>query len=408
MTIKRNNFGRLVAAGLMAVTGALFGAGALAATGGGATIHNAATLTYNSGQQVTDWVNVEVMTIGTAPSIELTSTGPFDVNAGDTITLNYTITANANGNDSYSLSAATSATTGLTAGTTFSVSDNTVSLGASVTIAPSVGVDGDTGTVFIPTGSETNLSPGNTVFVDGYAYTVDAVRTGVIASTTGNTTTAETYTEVDLTVPVASGAPPIGNGTIAAGVQIGEQQVFTVEITVTSPTVVGVDGAVDLAITGNTSALDTGGSPVAYDTSTDGSGTNDPTINVLSATVTILKEARNVTKLGSFAVTGVTAQPGDVLEYRITMTATAGNGDAVDSVLRDELPQYTSYVPTSTTLNGTPVPDDVGVLFPLAGANNGLGVNSVNGAADLVNGGTLADGDVGADAAIVIFRVTVQ
>jgi len=404
-----NTLRRFALTGLAAVSAAVIGAGAFAATGGGATIHNAATLTYNGGQQVTDWVNVDVLTIGTAPSIALTSTGPFQVNAGESITLNYTITANANGNDSYSLSAATSGTTGLTAGTTFTPSTNTVVLGASVTVAPSVAVDGDTGTLFIPTGSETNLSPGDTVVLNGFTYTVEAVRTGVIASTTGNTTTAETYTEIDLTVPLLSGSPSVGNATIPVGSQFGERATFSIDVVVTAPTVVGVDGEVNPVITGNTSALDTSSNPVSFDTSTDGSGTNDPTIFVLSATVTILKEARNVTKGSAFAASGITAQGGDVLEYRITMVATAGSGDAVASVLADEVPQFTAYVANSTTLNGVAVVDDGGAQpFPLSAVNGGLGVNSVNGTADQSAGGVLVDGDTGANAATVLFRVTVQ
>ena len=92
----------------------------------------------------------------------------------------------------------------------------------------------------------------------------------------------------------------------------------------------------------------------------------------------------------------------------VTATASAGNGDAVNSVLRDEIPAYTTYVAGTTTLNGVAVPDNAAPLFPLAAANGGLGINSANGAADLVAGGTLVDGDSGVDAAIVTFRVTVD
>lgn len=389
----------LAVGAMAALSAAMIAGGAFAATGGGATIHNSATLTYNGGLKVTDWVNVGVLTIGTAPAVTLTSVGPFELNAGESVTLNYTITANANGSDSYSLSTATSGTTGMTAGTTFTPSTNTVTLGASVTVAPSAMVDGDTGTVFIPTGSQTNLSPGDTVVLGGFVYTVEAVRVGVVASTTGNTTTSETHTEVDLTVPLASGSPAIGNATVATGTQFGERRTFSVDVTVTSPTVVGVDGTVNPIVTGNTSALDTGNLPVAFTSS----GANNPDITVLSATVTILKEARNITKGGAYAGSGVTAQGGDTLEYRITMTATTGGGDAIGSVLTDVLPEYTDYVPNSTTLNGVAVPDDVGVLFPLSSVNAGISVNSVNGAA-----GVLVDGDTGVNAATVVFRVTVQ
>ena len=109
--MKLHNIAHRFAVAGIAATSVLLSSGAMAATGGGATIHNAATLTYNSGQQVTDWVDVDVLTIGTDPSFELTTAGPFVVNAGETITLAYTITANANGSDSYSLSAAASSAT---------------------------------------------------------------------------------------------------------------------------------------------------------------------------------------------------------------------------------------------------------------------------------------------------------
>ncbi len=395
---------RRVALAGAALAGALFGAGAFAATGGGATIHNAATLTYGSGTKVTDWVNVQVLTIGTAPEFALTSPSSVTANAGDTITLNYDVTSNANGNDNYSLSAASSVLSGLLPGSTFTLSTSTVALAASVTAAPSVGVDVDTGTVFIPAGSEANLLAGDIVVLNGNAYQVEAVRPGTIASTAGDVTTAEAYTQVDLTVIPASGAPVIGVNTIAAGVQLGERASFSLDVLLGTPVTPTVDGTIDVAISGSTSAPDTTGNPVSYDTSTDGDNTNDVTITINAADVTLTKEVRNVTKGGTFAVSGVTAQPGDVLEYRITMEVIPGQTDAANSVLTDEVPPYTTYVAASTTLNGAVVADDVGPQpFPLASANGGLPVNSANGAA-----GVLVDGDVGADAAVVIFQVTVQ
>ena len=71
---------------------------ALATTGGGATIHNAATMTFGTGQQVTASVDVEVRTIGAAPTI---TSETVVANAGDSITVNYTITGNSNGSDIY-------------------------------------------------------------------------------------------------------------------------------------------------------------------------------------------------------------------------------------------------------------------------------------------------------------------
>lgn len=412
--------------GLLA--GAFLSAGAFASTGGGATIHNAATLTFNGGSKVTDWVDVGVLTTGTDPLITFTGPASATLNAGESVTLNYTIVGQSNGSDSYSLATVDSVETGLAPGTTYSLSTNTVTLGASITSAPSAIVDGDTGTVFIPAGSETNLSVGDTVVIGGFEYLIEAVRPGTVASTLGNTTTPETYTEVDLTVPLASGSPSIGNATVGTGVQLGELGTFTVDVTVAAPTTPGTDGTVDVVISGNTSALNTSGNPEDF-TTAGGSTTDDAEITVLSAEVTILKEALNVTKGETvYQTSGVNAQSGDVLEYRIVMEATSGSGDATTSILADELPQYTDYCQGSTTLNGSPVTDDntgddasgtsvTGCDYdeatfnnnlPLAAVNGGLGVNSATGAADQANGGTLVDGDTGLNAATVIFRVRVK
>ncbi len=55
---------------------------------------------------------------------------------------------------------------------------------------------------------------------------------------------------------------------------------------------------------------------------------------------------------------------GERLRYTITVK-NIGTADAVDARLRDDLPANTQYVTGSTTLNGTPVPDEPGGGFPL-------------------------------------------
>ena len=55
---------------------------------------------------------------------------------------------------------------------------------------------------------------------------------------------------------------------------------------------------------------------------------------------------------------------GETLRYTITIK-NVGTADAVDAVLRDAVPANTQYVPGSTTLNGTPVPDGPGGTSPL-------------------------------------------
>ncbi len=379
-----------------------FSAGALAATGGGATIHNAATLTYNGGQQATDSVDVDVLTIATAPTVTASSTA-VTANAGDIVVVTYTITNNGNGSDTFSL-AGGSVDTGVAGAPGLALSTASVALGASVTSAGSTPVNATTGTVYVPAGSETGFAVGDTVIVGGFAYTVASVIPGTIASTVGSTTTAEVPAQINLSIVGAS--PVIGIGTVPAGSQLGEQTTFTLTITPNIPTVPGTNGSHDVYVQGNTSAQDTTGSVVPF--TTQGGG-QEVAITVTSGSVQILKEARNVTKGGAFAASGVTAQPGDVLEYRVTATAIAPYGNAGSSVLVDELPLYSTYNAGTTTLNGGAVADDVAAgttAFPLDSMastgnalDNGIAANSATGGAGVI---------VESEAAVVIYSVTVQ
>jgi uncharacterized repeat protein (TIGR01451 family) len=357
-----------------------------AAVGGGATIHNAATLSFNGGQ-VTAHVDVTVDTVASAPIFDVDNTN-IDINPGDNATFNYTITNTSNGSDNFSL-AVSSSDTDVTAPTALGITPATVTLGASIASAPSDA----SGNVFIPAGSQTNLQVGDRVVINisgsDYVYQIDTLTPGTPASTTGNTTTAETPTSLTLS-GVTPGAPVIGAGDVAAGTQIGEQQSFTVQITGGTPDTPGTDGSHQIDITGNTSAQDSSGSVVGFD------DTVDATATVLSGDANLVKEVRNVTEGGGFATSGVTAQTGDVLEYRLTATPVAGS-NVTGATLTDTLPQYTGYVTSSTTLNGAAVADAGGTPFPLD--EGGISVNSPGGAA-----GEILDGE----SAVVIFQVTVD
>jgi uncharacterized repeat protein (TIGR01451 family) len=56
---------------------------------------------------------------------------------------------------------------------------------------------------------------------------------------------------------------------------------------------------------------------------------------------------------------------GETLRYTI-IVQNVGNDNASDASLRDAIPVNTAYTPGSTTLNGIPVPDAAGGLFPFA------------------------------------------
>ena len=355
---------------------------ALATTGGGATIHNAATMSF-SGGQVTASVDVEVLTIGTAPTI---TSETVTANAGDSVTVTYTITGNSNGSDIYDLTVSTN-DTDVGAPSSLTITPPQVTLAGSVTSRPS-----QPGTIFIAAGSEDNLAPGDTVRINiggtDYFYTVDSVTPGTPASTTGNTTTPETPTAVALT-PQAS-APAIIAGNVPVGTQVGEVQTFTVELDAGTPTTPGTPGEHEIVVDGTAAAPGPGGpgDVITFDNIGGGS------VTVLSGSATLIKEVRNVTDGGAFATTGVTARTGDVLEYRLT-AGTIPTENIAGAVITDSIPEFTAYVPNSTTLNGNPVAD-VGPNSALVG---GLQVNSATGAA-----GEIVDGET----AVVTFQVTVQ
>ncbi len=90
--------------------------------------------------------------------------------------------------------------------------------------------------------------------------------------------------------------------------------------------------------------------------------------------------------------------PGEVITYTMTLVNN-GNAPSTDTVLTDTAPQNTTYVPNSTTLNGTILADAAGNT-PLA---DGELVNSPN---EPLGSGTVNPGE--AQAAIVSFQVRIN
>lgn len=367
---------------LIASLGLFFNVAVYAATGGGATIHNAASLSF-SGGQVTAQVNVSVRTIGSVPTFEAINT---EANSGDSVKVTYTITSNSNGADTYDLSVSSN-DTDVSAPSSLSIVPQQVHLGASVTSQAST-----SGTIYIAAGSETDLLAGDTVRLNiggtDYLYTITSVTPGTASFTVGNNTTPETPTELALSPEGIS--PAILAGNIPLGTQVGEVQEFEVQMTAGNPTTPGVDGQHELEITGTTGEPGPGGpgdvvvftDPVAV------------VVTVLSGEATLIKEVRNVTEAGAFASTGVTAKSGDVLEYRLT-AGTINGENVTGATLTDSIPEHATYVANSTTLNGAAVAD-VGGTSALEG---GLQINSTTGAA-----GEILDGET----AVILFQVSVD
>ena len=360
----------------------------LADVGGGATIHNAASMSF-SGGQVTASVNVSVLTIGTAPTF---TAADQSANGGESVNLTYNITSNSNGSDVYDL-AVTTNDTNVTAPSSLSVTPTPITLGASITSRwPTAN------TIYIAAGSEANLTAGDEIRINiggtDFFYDVDSVTPGTPASTLGNTTTPETPTALVLTpqapAPAISGNG-VSTGNVPLGTQIGETQDFVVSITAGNPTTPGTDGTHEVVIDGTTTEPGPGGPGDVISFSDVGSSD----ITVLSGNATLVKEVRNVTEGGAFATTGVTARTGDVLEYRLTATPIPGE-TVTGAEITDSIPEHATYVNDSTTLNAVAVPDPV---VGESAVETGLEVNSASGGA-----GEIVDGE----SAIVIFQVTVD
>ncbi len=357
-----------------------------AAVGGGATIHNAATLTF-SGGQITASVQVTVDTLASTPVFSVDQTN-IDVYAGDTANYLYTLTSTSNGSDTYSLTLATT-DTDVTAPGALNIAPAALVLGASITSASSDA----SGNVFIPAGSESALQVGDQVVINlagsDHVYEIASVIPGTPASTAGNITSAEIATRLTLT-PISAGAPTIVAGTVPLATQIGERGSIAVAVTAGSTTSAGTNGTHLIVISGSTTATDAIGAVINF---TDALAA---TTTVLSSDGTLSKQVRNVTQGGAFASAGVTAKTGDVLEYRL-LAATVPGVTLNAAVIEDNLPAYTQYILNSTQMNGSAVADAGTTPFPLD--EGGLSVNSPSGIA-----GQIVDGET----AEVLFQVTVD
>lgn len=380
---------------------------ASANTAGGATIHNVATLSYSGGAPVKAAVSVAVQTVAALPTVvKLTAdqTVPAYSNADYT----FTITSNSNGSDNYALTlSSTDSNTAAPPGMSFLLNGSPVSsitLGASVTSAAS-----GAGVIYIPAGSQNNLSVNDVVLVGGNLYTITAVSIGTPASTNTTTgvTTPETPSSLSLT-PVGS-SPAITAGSVPVGTQVGERVTLTERVTASAPAT-PAPATHTVSFTAVTSASDLTGATLTYSSTADGKNT---ITTVVPATTSLSKLVRNVSRAtgnalatgpatcngNTYFTTGVTSKPGDTLEYCLLATVTsAASAPLTSAVITDDVPPYTNYVPNSTSLNGTPK-SDVSGTSPLATSNSGMQVNGPGDAA-----GTISIGK----SATVLFQVTVQ
>jgi uncharacterized repeat protein (TIGR01451 family) len=332
-------------------------------------IRNVATINYQDAggtpqTAVTAQVIVTVALVPAAPTVSK----PADTTAsqGATLTLNYTVTGNANGPDTYTLSSTESPTNISTE--TATPSAGSVALGGTTLAAATVATSP---TITVPyDGTDDDIVNGivvgATVVINGTAFTVNSINeTGAMSST--------------ITLNANVGA------IVAVGTIVGERRTFTVSVPA---------GTVSVGFTQGQQAVVTRATSTADNTIF---GTHAATL------VTVYKPSLTVTKLvAKDAVTfggDTTAVPGATLTYKIRVRNTS-SASATSVVISDPLPEYLTYVTNSgksTQNNATTYAAATAVGAP-EGYSYNAGTRTVSFTPAVGAGGTLA-----ANAEVILF-----
>jgi len=311
-------------------------------------IRNTVTVNYddaagNAQTAVTDDIDITVNLVESTPLLS----SPIDQSTSPDASVNYTytITATANGVDTYNLTRASLVeTAGITGSTSVfrnagdSADITSIDVG-STTSAEAVTLSGADLTINIPADSASDSSvngivAGDTIVIGGSTFTVDTV--------TDNGGTANAISVITLIDPGA------GYPTIAIGDVLAEQQTFLLKVTPGT-----LSATTDQTITININARD--------DAAATPATANDETITtVTSPALTVVKYVRNVTTANGSGATktingqtffdsGVNGDPGDTMEYAIFIT-NAGSSTATDVIISDPIPQFTTFTPNSLLL----------------------------------------------------------
>jgi uncharacterized repeat protein (TIGR01451 family) len=288
---------------------------AAASTAANTQITNTATVRFNDagGVAQTPVTAQATVTVTLVPAaVALTSPGPVTTAQGTPADLSYTITGNANGWDTYDVTATATASnlTGVT------VTPFTVVLGGTTLAAPAN--TGDT-SITVPydgaaDGQVNRIAVGDLVVVGANAYTVSSV--------TENAGTNTAVLGLDAAIAGAS---------VGAGQIVGERQVITVSVP--SGTVV---------VAGTSS-----GTQTVSTTATSQSGARPATTQTTPTVVTVNRALLTVTKLvstdgGATFLASASAAPGATLTYKITASNT-GSTPALAVSFTDQIPQYLAY-----------------------------------------------------------------
>lgn len=356
----------------------------LASTASNTTITNIATVNFSDAggvaqAAVTASASVTVTLVPSA--LNISSPANVSVAQGNTADLSYTITATANGPDTYSLVAAETSNNVSGVPPTFPAG-NPISLGAT-TLAANAAIGATTITVPYD-GNASNaaingLTPGQVIVIGGNPYTIAAAGINKTTSTTTNTVV------ITLTSAIAGAAGTAG--------QVVPQQLVVHVLVPSGAVTSGASGTQTIALSGTSTTDNT-------KTGTQGTPTV-VTVNRPTLTVTKSVSTDNGT---SFGATGV-APPGTSLIYKITATNT-GSTAATLVQFTDVVPLFLTYVNGSgkfATLATTTYAAAAALTEGTGGYTFTPGTSTANynpGGA----GGTVAGGGV----LILFFRATIN
>ena len=294
---------------------ALAPAAAFASTAANTVINNTASVSYNDagGTAQTPVTASASVTVTLVPSaVAITSPANQTIGQGTSATLTYTVTATANGPDTYNLTS-TATPASLTA-VTPSLPANIVLGGTTLAVAAA---NGDTA-ITVPYDNSVavtlnGIAVGSTVVIGGNAYAVSSI------TKNAGTNTAS----IGLASAIAGGA-------VAAGSIVGERKTFT-----------------ETVPSGNVTSGSSGTQTVST-TATSASAPNPAATQATPTVITVNRPSLTVTKLvstdggASFGASG-SAAPGTTLVYKITANNTGATA-ASQVAFTDVIPAYLNYV----------------------------------------------------------------
>ncbi|BBO75164.1 hypothetical protein DSCW_25810 [Desulfosarcina widdelii] len=372
---------------------------AMASTAENTTITNTVTVTYEDAQgaameAITATATVTVALVEAAPTI----TSPADIdptNENTASTLIYTVTGNANGDDSYTITFAL-VNTDIGAVT---VADVPVTLGGTTLAAAASATETQ---IIVPYDSNADgdsaatngIEHDDTIIIGGSAYVVDTV----------SENSSTNLTTITLTTALSSD--------VSIGEIVGEQQEINVTVTT------------DYLDTGATVGTYAVTATITSDSDSSASAAQDPVtmITVRLTQLTVAKYVRDIANdsgtTPSYSYNGITyytsvsAEPGATLEYIVVVTNDTGAAlEATNVVIEDPIPQFTTFLSGTISLDPD-IDDSTDPLDTLTDATSDdageldgdtVRIRAGSGGTDTV-GGTLAEDQT----TVGIFRVTID